>query len=166
MPTILTPSIGTPQIDEDRFPLDISVDDRSADNCLILEISGRISLKNTITGVAITSQDDILTISEVAGLLKVAEKTVYAHAQKEELPSFKVGGQWASVEGQSITGLKLKRRLLGQDRLFPAVKSVLLTSCFRLSESNAPSPSSSPTWTPGSPHWSAVLIRPVQSSKG
>ena len=40
------------------------------------------------------SQDDILTIPEVASLLKVAEKTVYGLAQKSDLPAFKVGGQW------------------------------------------------------------------------
>ena len=40
------------------------------------------------------SQDDILTIPDVASLLKVAEKTVYGLAQKGELPAFKVGGQW------------------------------------------------------------------------
>lgn len=39
-------------------------------------------------------QDDILTITEVADFFKVAEKTVYALAQKGELPGFKVGGQW------------------------------------------------------------------------
>ena len=40
------------------------------------------------------NQDDILTISDVASLLKVAEKTVYGLAQKGDLPGFKVGGQW------------------------------------------------------------------------
>ncbi len=40
------------------------------------------------------NQDDILTLPEVAGLLKVAEKTVYGLAQKSDLPAFKVGGQW------------------------------------------------------------------------
>ncbi len=40
------------------------------------------------------NQDDILTLPEVAGLLKVAEKTVYGLAQKGDLPAFKVGGQW------------------------------------------------------------------------
>jgi excisionase family DNA binding protein len=30
----------------------------------------------------------------VAGLLKVAEKTVYTMAQQSELPAFKVRGQW------------------------------------------------------------------------
>jgi excisionase family DNA binding protein len=38
--------------------------------------------------------DEILTVSEVAGLLKVAEKTVYTMAQQCELPAFKVRGQW------------------------------------------------------------------------
>lgn len=38
--------------------------------------------------------DEILTLPEVAQLLKVAEKTVYTMAQKAELPAFKVGGQW------------------------------------------------------------------------
>ena len=40
------------------------------------------------------SEDDILTLPEVASLLKVAEKTVYGLAQKGDLPAFKVGGQW------------------------------------------------------------------------
>jgi excisionase family DNA binding protein len=39
-------------------------------------------------------QDEILTLPEVAQLLKVAEKTVYTLAQREQLPAFKVGGQW------------------------------------------------------------------------
>jgi len=38
--------------------------------------------------------DEILTLPEVAQLLKVAQKTVYTMAQKGELPAFKVGGQW------------------------------------------------------------------------
>jgi len=38
--------------------------------------------------------DEILTIPEVAELLKIADKTAYALAQRGELPGFKVGGQW------------------------------------------------------------------------
>jgi excisionase family DNA binding protein len=38
--------------------------------------------------------DEILTLPEVALLLKVAEKTVYTMAQKAQLPAFKVRGQW------------------------------------------------------------------------
>lgn len=40
------------------------------------------------------TNDPILTIAEVAELLKVAEKTVYSLAQRREIPAFKVGGQW------------------------------------------------------------------------
>lgn len=38
--------------------------------------------------------EPILTLPEVAQLLKVAEKTVYTMAQKGEIPAFKVRGQW------------------------------------------------------------------------
>lgn len=38
--------------------------------------------------------DEILTLPEVAQLLKVAEKTVYTMAQRGEIPAFKVRGQW------------------------------------------------------------------------
>lgn len=38
-------------------------------------------------------RDEILTLPEVAKLLKIADKTVYTMAQKNELPGFKVGGQ-------------------------------------------------------------------------
>jgi len=38
--------------------------------------------------------DALLTLHEVADLLKVAEKTVYTMAQRRELPAFKVRGQW------------------------------------------------------------------------
>ena len=38
--------------------------------------------------------DEILTVQEVATLLKVADKTVYTMAQKGEIPAFKVRGQW------------------------------------------------------------------------
>jgi excisionase family DNA binding protein len=37
---------------------------------------------------------EILTLQEVAELLRVAEKTVYGMAQRKDLPAFKVGGQW------------------------------------------------------------------------
>lgn len=38
--------------------------------------------------------DAILTLPEVAALLKVADKTVYTMAQRGQLPAFKVRGQW------------------------------------------------------------------------
>ena len=38
--------------------------------------------------------DPILTLPEVAVLLKVAEKTVYTMPRKGQIPAFKVRGQW------------------------------------------------------------------------
>jgi excisionase family DNA binding protein len=40
------------------------------------------------------TEDQVLTIKEVAEILKLAEKTVYSMAQDGELPAFKVRGQW------------------------------------------------------------------------
>jgi excisionase family DNA binding protein len=38
--------------------------------------------------------DPIMTIREIAGMLKLAEKTVYAMASDGDLPAFKIRGQW------------------------------------------------------------------------
>lgn len=38
--------------------------------------------------------DEVLTIKEVAALLRLAEKTVYAMANAGEVPAFKIRGQW------------------------------------------------------------------------
>ena len=40
------------------------------------------------------SEDQVLTIRDVAAILKLAEKTVYSMAQDGELPAFKIRGQW------------------------------------------------------------------------
>ena len=40
------------------------------------------------------SENEILTIREVAALLKIGNKTTYTLAQSGELPGFKAGGQW------------------------------------------------------------------------
>ena len=40
------------------------------------------------------SEDEILTIREIAALLKIGEKTAYTMAQGAQLPGFKVRGQW------------------------------------------------------------------------
>jgi len=40
------------------------------------------------------TNDELLTIKDVAVLLKLAEKTVYSMAQQGEIPAFKVRGQW------------------------------------------------------------------------
>src|ERR1700728_933103 len=55
---------------------------KSGSLCRPLRIGGRLM------------PDEILTLPEVAQLLKVAEKTVYTMAQKSQLPAFKEGRQW------------------------------------------------------------------------
>jgi len=40
------------------------------------------------------STDEVLTLQEVAALLKIAERTAYMMVQRGDLPGFKVGGQW------------------------------------------------------------------------
>jgi excisionase family DNA binding protein len=54
--------------------------------------------KITLSGPGLMN-GDILTIPEVAELLRIAEKTVYALAQRGEIPAFKVGGQWRFSRG-------------------------------------------------------------------
>ena len=39
-------------------------------------------------------KSDILTITEVAKYLKVAERTLYRLAAAKKIPAFKVGGTW------------------------------------------------------------------------
>lgn len=46
------------------------------------------------SGEVMAVNDEILTLPEVADLLKVAEKTVYTMVKRRDLPAFKVGGQW------------------------------------------------------------------------
>lgn len=40
------------------------------------------------------SAGEILTIRELAGFLKVAERTIYRLAAAKRIPAFKVGGTW------------------------------------------------------------------------
>lgn len=38
--------------------------------------------------------DEVLTVKDVAAILKIGEKTIYSMVQSGELPGFKVRGQW------------------------------------------------------------------------
>ena len=62
------------------------------------------------------SSDEILTIRDVAALLKIGEKTAYTMAQSGDLPGFKVRGQWrfrrADIDGwirQQVAQAKAER---------------------------------------------------------
>lgn len=54
--------------------------------------------------------DEVLTIKEVAALLKLAEKTIYAMAQAGEIPAFRIRGQWR------IKRTELEQRIDAQPR--------------------------------------------------
>lgn len=41
-----------------------------------------------------SGEGEILTIREVAGFLKVTERTIYRLAASKKIPAFKVGGTW------------------------------------------------------------------------
>jgi excisionase family DNA binding protein len=43
---------------------------------------------------ASASEDEILTIKQVAEFLKVTERTIYRLAAAKKIPAFKVGGMW------------------------------------------------------------------------
>ena len=59
--------------------------------------------------------DEILTLPEVAQLLKVAQKTVYTMAQKGELPAFKVRGQWRFKRDDMETWIELQKAAFRTD---------------------------------------------------
>jgi excisionase family DNA binding protein len=51
---------------------------------------------------AANMDNEILTIRDVAGLLKINEKTAYKLVAEGKIPSFKVGGLWRFRAGVSI----------------------------------------------------------------
>ena len=57
--------------------------------------------------------DEIMSIKEVAGYLKVNEQTVYRMVQSKKIPAVKLGGQW-----------KIKKSHL--DRMFDDVFTEIL----------------------------------------
>lgn len=58
--------------------------------------------------------DEILTIREVAELLKINEKTVYKLAAGGKIPGFKVGGSWRF--GRKEIADWIKRKIEEQQR--------------------------------------------------
>ena len=52
--------------------------------------------------------DEILTIREVADLLKINEKTAYRLAAAGKIPGFKVGGSWRFDRQEIANWIKRK----------------------------------------------------------
>ncbi len=74
--------------------------------------------KLTIAMSKSTSEDEILTIKQVADYLKVTERTIYRLAAAKQIPAFKVGGSWrfsradidSWIKQQSMEGLETSRQ--------------------------------------------------------
>ncbi|MDR1617556.1 MAG: PTS sugar transporter subunit IIA [Treponema sp.] len=71
------------------------------------------------------SEDDILTIEEVAKYLRVSERTVYDWAQKGEIPSGKIGTVWRFKKAEIE---KWVNDRLGVNKLKPASALVQIDS--------------------------------------
>jgi len=60
-----------------------------------------------------SADNAIMTVGEVAGYLKVTERTIYRLAGAKQIPAFKVGGSWRFskrdvdewIKNQSLDGL-------------------------------------------------------------
>jgi excisionase family DNA binding protein len=61
------------------------------------------------------ADDAILTIPEVAALLRISEKSAYKLAQAGELPGFKVGNQWRFRRAELDGWIDDPRRRSGAD---------------------------------------------------
>ena len=58
---------------------------------------------------------EILTVREVAALLKINEKTAYKLVAKGEIPGFKVGGSWRFDRGEIESWIR--RKIEKQERI-------------------------------------------------
>jgi len=54
--------------------------------------------------------DEVLTFNDVAALLKLAEKTVYAMARAGEIPAFKIRGRWRIKRTELDQGIDAQPR--------------------------------------------------------
>jgi excisionase family DNA binding protein len=57
---------------------------------------------------------EILTMREVAALLKINEKTAYKLAGRGQLPGFKVGGSWRFDRGELETWIRRESAKCGK----------------------------------------------------
>lgn len=57
---------------------------------------------------ATQSDDEILTIKDVAEYLKVTERTIYRLAAAKQIPAFKVGGSWRFARADIDSWIRLQ----------------------------------------------------------
>ncbi len=63
--------------------------------------------------------DEILTLKEVAALLKIGERTVYRLVQEGRLPGFKVGGAWRFHRARLDNWIDTQTEAAGRAAMFP-----------------------------------------------
>lgn len=56
--------------------------------------------------------DEIMTINDIAGYLKITEKTAYRLVAESKIPGFKVGGSWRFNKSQIQAWAKAKDKPL------------------------------------------------------
>jgi excisionase family DNA binding protein len=63
-----------------------------------------------------TNEGEILTIKQVAGYLKVTERTIYRLAAAKNIPAFKVGGSWRFSRAEIDRWIKEQSSAVEDDR--------------------------------------------------
>ncbi|WP_349255560.1 helix-turn-helix domain-containing protein [Edaphobacter sp.] len=69
-----------------------------------------------------TAEREILTLSEVAGYLKVAERTIYRLAGARKIPAFKVGGAWRFPRAEIDEWIKQQTKAASGSHKPPGVR--------------------------------------------
>jgi excisionase family DNA binding protein len=63
---------------------------------------------------ALNRNDEVITLPELAAYLKLAERTIYAYAQRGILPGIKVGSAWRFRKPDIESWLDAQRKLTQQ----------------------------------------------------
>ena len=61
-------------------------------------------------------EEEILTLQELSGYLKIAEKTLYGYAQKGTIPGIKIGSAWRFRKADIDAWLEERRKLTESSR--------------------------------------------------
>lgn len=70
-------------------------------------------------GLSAASLDEILTLSETAAYLKLAERTIHRMIQRNEIPCARLGGQWRFVKSVLDDWLLSRMQVLPRNELAP-----------------------------------------------
>jgi excisionase family DNA binding protein len=52
----------------------------------------------------------LLTLAEVANILKISKRTLHRMIQNQQIPAFKVGGQWRILESRFQEWMAMEER--------------------------------------------------------